>query len=445
MIKRCRAFGTIVICILSLFFLLGGSHIIQAQVDYLAIREGIVSKKAQLVTFNENGIKATVKLSRPVMIAQAEQEEEWGYFQFPSIGRADDGTLIVGWSMSEDSHKAYGVKSKRQATLMMSKNGGRTWRPEDKNYFAIRGNYKVELSNGDVIQVTNPASKDISSYKLFPKSVGTRRGMKFYKHNDLPDDLQGVYFYHWDASEKKACNFHASLNDEKALRNAIDGSMPVVWWGDIKELEDHSLLAGIYPYYFIDEKGEITPSAVAFYRSSDEGMSWNYVGVIPFHLADYDTANRNNNVGFQEPSFEILQDSTLICVMRTGNTSPMYKAFSADLGKTWTTPEPFTPNGVKPRLFKLNNGVLVLVSGRPGIQIRFSLDGTGNEWTAPIDMIPFMKSGGRYQWDVSCGYASVIQMDDNSFYLTYSDFTTRDKNGEVRKSIWGRKITIKKN
>lgn len=444
MIKRGRAFGTIAICIISLFILLGGGSSIQAQVDYLTIREGIVSKNSQRIVLNENGIKATVKLGCPVMIAQAEQEEEWGYFQFPSIGRADDGTLIVGWSMSEDSHKAYGVKSKRQATLMMSKNGGRTWRPEDKKYFAIRGSYKVEMSNRDVIQVTNPSSKDISSYKHFPKSVGSRKGMKFYRHNDLPEDLQGIYFYHWDESEKKASNFHAKLEDENALRYAIDGIMPVVWWGDIKELEDHSLLAGIYPYYYLDENNGVSLSAVAFYQSKDEGNSWNFVGKIPFHISDIDTTNKNNNVGYQEPSFEVLKDSTLMCVMRTGNTSPMYKAFSNNLGKTWTTPEPFTPNGVKPRSFKLKNGVLVLVSGRPGIQVRFNLDGTGKNWTEPVDMIHFMKPNGGYQWDVSCGYASVIEVDDNSFYLTYSDFTTKDKNGEIRKSIWGRKITIKK-
>lgn len=446
-------FNKSILPLLASFLFLGSSSTYRActyygypqGTDSLRIREGILSQTAQKINYKKDGkTVAVITLTEPVMVAMAEQEEKWGYFQFPTIGRSDDGTLIIGWSMSEDSHKAYGLKLKRQATLMMSKDGGKNWLPQDKKYFAIRGNYKVEMSNGDIIQVTNPTSKEVASYKCFPKSLGKRKGSEFYKQSELPEELQGVYFYHWDASEKKASYFHATINDGNALRNAIDGSMPVVWWGDIKELKDHSLLAGIYPYYYLDDNNEVSASAVAFYRSDDEGKSWDYVGKIPFHISDIDTANKDNNVGYQEPSYEILNDSTLICVMRTGSASPMYKAFSDDLGKTWTIPEPFTPNGVKPKLFMLNSGVLVLVSGRPGIQVRFSLDGTGREWTDPIEMMPFMEPDGRYRWDVSCGYASVIEIDDDSFFLTYSDFTTKDKNGEVRKSIWGRKITIKK-
>lgn len=56
-------------------------------------------------------------------------------------------------------------------------------------------------------------------------------------------------------------------------------------------------------------------------------------------------------------------------------------------------PEPFTPNGVKPCLMTLGNGVVVLSSGHPGVQVRFNLDGKGHSWIDPIDMIPFMEMG----------------------------------------------------
>ena len=74
----------------------------------LEIHEGYVSQNEETV-FVKRGRKtiAKIHLSGPVMVAIAEQEERWGYFQFPCIGRADDGTLIVSWQMREDSHTSY--------------------------------------------------------------------------------------------------------------------------------------------------------------------------------------------------------------------------------------------------------------------------------------------------------------------------------------------------
>ena len=129
--------------------------------------------------------------------------------------------------------------------------------------------------------------------------------------------------------------------------------------------------------------------------------------------------------------------------MRSGSTSPMYKTYSYDMGDNWSKPIPFTPNGVNPRLMLLNNGILVLASGRPGVQIRFSFDGRGCEWSEPIDMIPFMQQNGTYIRDVSCGYVSMMEADQDSFYMVYSDFTTKNAKNQKRKSIWFRKVIIK--
>ena len=45
------------------------------------------------------------------------------------------------------------------------------------------------------------------------------------------------------------------------------------------------------------------------------------------------------------------------------------------------------PNGVLPRLLRLNNGMLVLSSGRPGVQLRFSVSGLGDDWSEPVDLL----------------------------------------------------------
>lgn len=409
------------------------------RVDSLEIHEGILSQKAQKIKYKKNGkTVAVITLSEPVMVAQADQEEKWGFFQFPSIGKAADGTLVVVWHMREDSHKAYG-KSERKYTPMMSKDSGKSWQQQDRGYFAPTDGYNGIVDEGKLLQINTPSSKNIRSYEHFPKPVATIGARAYYKVDQLPGDLQGVYLsYH--ESGKKPESLHAKLNDSGLLRNSIGDLMPVVWWGKIKQLADRSLVAGIYPAVYQDSLGNILPSSVSFYKSRDKGNTWNNIGRIPF-LND-DIAEIRGDRAYEEPAFEILADSSFVCIMRSGAVSPMYRSFSYNLGETWTIPRPFTPNGVNPQLKLLKNGTLVLVSGRPGIQIRLSLDGSGREWTVPFDMIPYMNSDGTFTRDVSCGYASIIEDDENSFFIVYSDFTTKNKSGETRKSIWCRKVSV---
>jgi hypothetical protein len=407
----------------------------------LEIHEGHVSQKEETLPVKQGGkTVAIISLSEPVMVVQAEQEEEWGYYQFPSIGKANDGTLIVGWQMNADSHKSYGKVSERKRIPMMSKDKGKTWKKRDKNYNELRGVNKTRLKDGRILTILTPASKDIKSYKTFPKPVGQKGNMSFYFVDDLPTELQGVYI------QKGEESIHGKIIDNGLLRYSIDGSMPITWWGNIKELSDGSMVAGIYPCYYLNEIGEVSPSQIRFYKSTDGGHNWLLLGKVPFKNSIQLPKNNwvNKNGDYEEPTFEVLSDGTYVCVMRTGMVSPMLESFSYDEGKTWSEPKEISPNGVDPSLKLLKNGVLTLVSGRPGIQIRFSLDGTGRNWTEPIDMMPFMKEDGSYEMNVSCGYPAIIEDSKNSFLIVYSDFNTKNNNDETRKAILIRRVEVKK-
>lgn len=412
----------------------------------LEIRQGIVSQKQDTFRVVKNGeTVAVVRLSQPVVVAQAEKEEQWGYFQFPMIFRVQNGNLIVKWQMKDDSHTAFGLD---RYGRLASKDEGATWETINFDYFD-KEQYRVELRNGDILQVKEPKSKNIKDYNFFPLPVNSEPilNYNFYREAELPEDLRGIYFEQWTKSDNKMIQIHASLNDSGYLRYAaIDNLMPMVWRGNIKEKDDGTLVAGVYPCFYQNSKGNVLRSAVSFYESADNGNKWDLIGKIPYSdgVKDYSTFVFDEYNGFNEPTFEILKDGTYICVMRNYHWSaPMCKSFSNDGGHAWSLPEPFTPNGVKPRLMLLDNNTLVLTSGRPGLQLRFSVDGDGMAWTEPIDMFPFIDEDGKYCSDrETCGYSDLMAVDDHTFYMVYSDFRTKNADGDYRKSIVFRKVEV---
>ena len=314
--------------------------------DSLEIHEGILSQTAQRIKYKKDGkVIAIVELSEPVMISI---EEEWGYFQFPYIAKTDDGTLVVSWQMMPDSHESYGMSSERNNRPFMSKDGGKTWRRQDKEYGATPRVYSVQFNQGGLLQINTPKSRDINSYSTFPSTVGTKGAYEFYYHNSLPEELQGVYLSYIDKN-KSINNIHAKLNDPGLLRYSIDGLMPIVWWGNMKELNDHTLIAGVYPCYYLNDTGAVQTSGVSFYKSKDEGRTWNLLGKIPMVL----DKKTGSVLEFSEPTIEVLNDGTIICIMRSGSFAPMFKSLSMDMGNNWSTPKAFTPNGVMPGLLLL--------------------------------------------------------------------------------------------
>lgn len=403
----------------------------------LTIHEGYVSMHEEKIRILRNGEPvAIVRLSEPQIIAQSERNEEWGFFQFPKIFRAANGNLLVYWQMREDSYTAYGEEG---YGVYMSSDEGETWGVLDRGYF-IRGSRRYEFPNGNVLEVIDRKPKDVNSYTSFPDPVNTEpiNGYNFYYENELPEDLRGVYFVLWDKNSNVRDTIHSSIIDSGSLlRYSIDDKIPMEWWGDFREKGDGALVTGIYPVFYVNSEGKVLNYTTSFYESKDWGHSWSCIGSIP-QRKEYDGGE-----GYSEPTFVILNNGVYLCVMRTGSISPMVRSFSFDYGKSWSEPEPFTPNGVYPQLLLLDSGMLILASGRPGLQLRFCIDGDGMTWTEPIEMMPIMNENGNIDvWGRSCGYPYIMPVDSNTLYMVYSDFKTKDINGEYRKSIIFRRIEV---
>ena len=117
----------------------------------------------------------------------------------------------------------------------------------------------------------------------------------------------------------------------------------------------------------------------------------------------------------------------------------MYASWSKDMGKTWSKPKVITPNGVLPKLLKLENGILVLSSGRPGVQLRFSKD--GKKWSEPFDLVPLTEKDPHKD---TCGYTSLLTTGPNRFIIAYSHFKHVTDEGLVRKAIMIREVRVDK-
>lgn len=452
----CRITGFLLLCSLKknkfllfasllIFISCSKSDMVWDEVGYNAttkIKHGIPAFNDITVDYKLNGKKVlTVILGEPVVVDVAKKPEKWGYFQFPNIHRAKDDLLVATWSMAADAVESYGSGA---AGVAVSKDGGKTWNPPSGESTAGGG---LELPNGDRLQVYTPKAIKVEDLQL-PDSVGSNkenygRTFVYYKMADLPNELQGVYLKRLAEGSDSWTNEHAVLNDPKAVRYTDSGYFPVVWWGDMHVATDKTVVAGIYPGFYLNDNNQVDPSGVIFYRSRDNGQTWDIYGRIPYQydLATDPNGDKRIALGFTEPASLLLDNGTYLCVMRTtdglGN-SPMYLSHSTDLGVTWTKPVTFTRSGVLPKLLQLDDGVIVLSAGRPGVQLRFSTDGKGEKWTDPFEMLPFenMKS------DVSCGYTDIISSGPNRFILIYSDFNYKISSGELRKAIKVREIIV---
>ena len=140
--------------------------------------------------------------------------------------------------------------------------------------------------------------------------MANKGGIGLYKLSELPEILQGVYLNRLAKGGTSWVTEHNVLDDPQAVRYTISGLFPLVWWGDMHIASDGSIIAGIYPGFYLNPQGGVDPSGILFYRSTDEGRTWKIQGRIPYEpdLATDPNGDKRLAFGFTEPGFEILSD-----------------------------------------------------------------------------------------------------------------------------------------
>lgn len=417
------------------------SHVISAGVQKPV--PGIPAYQDSQFGYQRKGEKIfSVHLKAPIVVSAATKPEKWGYFQFPSILQKDDSGIAIKWNLTIDAIEAYGSPHFGSA---VSHDGGVSWQLTGVE----ESSGGLLLANGDKINVVTPKPIKVEELQL-PAPIGkgndpyVKSAYTFYKHDDLPESRRGIYLERLKKGSNTWVQEKDSLYDPRAARYTFKGLFPVLWWGDMHLAKDQSAIAGVYPGFFINDNGVADPrSGIFFYRSTDNGHTWNIQGRIMYVPDLRLDSTGYKRTGFTEPAFELAPNGSFVAVMRTtdglGN-GPMYGSHSTDLGVTWTKPEIIACSGVYPRLLRLANGVTVLASGRPGVQLRFSTDGEGKNWSDPFELLPYANEKD----EVSCGYTGLLATGPDRFLIVYSDFRYENEAKEIRKAIKVREVIVQK-
>ena len=390
-----------------------------------------------------------VTLSDPLVLAESSFVNEpevcrWGYYQFPVLGRLLDGRIAVTFNIKADNALAYG-KASLEPNRCISPDGGATWERVESTA-PLAG---LRLPDGGRLQVgvsdVAPVAYEIEHYDL-PAQRGTVIGSYgqepyvCYRHGELPSELQGVPSARLAEGCSSWVKERARLDDPGFLRYSMEGVFPVFWWGDVHLTKAGELIAVVYPSRI--EGPSFRHFSCNCYRSLDLGHSWQLQGRILFQPDTSADPQAGKRDGFTEPTSVILPDGEILVLLRTtdGNgDGPLYQTRSTNGGSDWSPPKVLRENGVLPRLLRLDNGVLVMSTGRPGADLSFSLDGRGETWSERYPLVPVEGPGNQ---DDSCGYTSMLALDDNSFLVTYSWFKKPTGDGQTRKAILVRRVQV---
>jgi len=393
----------------------------------------------------------TIQVEPAVLVACSEPgETRWGWYQFPGLSRLPDGRILCAFNKAHDAVSAYGSATGKY----ISSDEGLNWKPStglDRIDVTSPHASISRINRGEYLMLPSTRALELDrSDPRLPEPVGefSHHGDLLFMIEDCPDFMKDYLL--------KLGAFRYKPRTGTWIRDTIgyDGSGALAWarpdrgdgqkillarpWFE-KPLLNHKdeILYAEYRHLFIEPDGYIPGArATSLMVSTDNGKSFSKRSTIGI--------DREGKVLYGEPTISETTDGRLVCIMRRQagswqNMKPMAISFSDDDGYHWTESRSMDHQGVSPILKLLKNGVLVLGYGRPGAHLIFSADGTGREWTEPVTL----RKGDPDSWlTKTCGYLSVIPLDDHSILVAYSDFEYMDKDGNQCKAILVRRVTV---
>ena len=429
-----------------------------------------------------------ITLGEPVVVAVSPPgEKRWGFYQFPDMWRGRGGEIYLAMNVGEDAE----VGVHQPTEFFVSLDEGQSWEtiPEDQVNFSpdiLTLPTGEQVAFGTEKYVYHYSSyghrnrEEISLDKLGLKPVITFRDAwdvqvyAYYRYADLPPEVRRFPLARREGPDAPWENEHGSVEPSDMLLGVLVkakdvagewydlprvvrvrpycqvGSIfrPPDWPKVILALPEGTLL---WAHSTQDPRFERTFFRVQCLASSDGGRSWQVRGTI----ADQpDLATFGYGAG--EQSIERMPNGDLLCVMRTqlgGDpeaSNYLAVARSSDDGHTWTPPRRLAAFSVTPHLRRLENGLVAVVYGRPGVHVRASAD-SGQTWSEALSLVgpsetELLKMSPEERWafsgKISCSNTDVVITAPDRFLVAYSDFLHRDDQGRQCKAIKVQEVIV---
>ncbi|MEO8765984.1 MAG: sialidase family protein [Ginsengibacter sp.] len=359
------------------------------------------------------------------MIDSVKINESKNYGWFPSLQMLSTGELICDVSLDPDVHSVEGVWA-----YLISTDKGKTWGKRNTAGVFFR----------EVSYTRDPPLKDGSMIML----AG-------YPLPGPSNDFQNIETYSCRLS--KGGNSALFMNDVK-IHLSVPTEKISFTVGKIKEAANMFFTGTIIksPSYgwLTLMYGKLRGDKV--YRTivvkSADLKNWKYLSTIEGDKetdAALDPEGKKTYQGFCESRMIRLNDGRLFVVMRTGYANLIYKSWSSDDGKTWSTPVSIGFRGVKPSMMLMKNGLIALCTGRPGpVTLRFSQD-NGKTWVSPIELntaIPIKP----YNY-ASTSYTGMVELEKNKIYVVYDQVnsdngTNPESDNEAMNMTYGKLFEV---
>ena len=400
----------------------------------LAAHSHAAESTVRIVPLAELGVD--VELGPPVVVAvSAPDETRWGHHQFPKLSALPKGEILLTYNAGADDNAAYG----HPGPAYVSRDGGTTWQKyAGEPALAISHSPVSAIGNGEFLCLPFAPGIDVRALANMPQPCGKYfcyAPRNYYRLAELPPTarnyLQDLAAYRWtpatDVWKKETLHYEdrdalawTSEQGKQSILSRTSFEYPLFRAAD-------ELYYADFKWRYANRDGSIPRGMVVTCMASrDNGRTWERRGIIG--------ADEVGSLHFGEGSLAETPEGKLVAVLRSTceKEHPLWIAWSADRGQTWTERHELWPRGVLPVLQRLESGPLVLAFGRPGLQLSISIDAASQVWSQPLDVAT-----------QSCGYSGLIPLDRHTLLLAYSDFKHATADGKKCKAILVRKVKVR--
>lgn len=380
-----------------------------------------------------------------------EHTKKWGVYSIPRLWRRLDGKLAVRFNGKEDGTYS-GSHQFLPNLYFVSDDDGASWRSDPEGAACYDGTVMTRL-NGPYLKcqdgkllamrciTSGEPIRDIPYQKEFPTPYNQIM-LRSWRQGDLPKGCLRHELLCWEPGQDVPVVTEVTLDfPERELIMEIEAfdangnripAEPVViplfsFIGGIIELPDGAL-GGLC---FGQNPGVADRYCGVGYLvvSQDGGKTWTKRSVITPHSEDYAFGLVGDG---GEMSITVAPNGDLLCVTRMemcldhtaiNSTAGTMLFVSKDNGYTWSDAREIADSSVTPHIITLQNGVVIVIYGRPGVHFRYSLD-SGKTFSEPVSIIG--KTLGQALADGE-GYMECKYGDMQSYSNTFLDILQDDR------------------